>query len=67
MTTREIVNRALRTFVQAFVATTLAGLAGGEAADLATWQRAAVAGLAAGLSAAWNVVRTYGPAWLRGS
>lgn len=51
---RDIVERATKTFTQAFVATFVAALASGNVADLAVWQRAALAALAAGLSALQN-------------
>jgi hypothetical protein len=52
----DTLERAAKTFVQAFVATFLAALASGNAAELAVWQRAAVAALAAGLSALQNAL-----------
>ena len=50
----DVVVRALKTFVQALLATVSVGLAGVN--DIKTAQALAVAGVAAGISAVWNLV-----------
>ncbi|GIV00868.1 MAG: hypothetical protein KatS3mg014_2522 [Actinomycetota bacterium] len=54
---RDVAVRAAKTFVQTFLATLVAALGSGNVADLAIWQRAALAALAAGLSAAMNALK----------
>ena len=56
MTTNDVVVRAVKTFFQTFFATFLVGLGAGDVADLSVWKRAVLAAVAAGLSAAWNLV-----------
>lgn len=50
----DIVVRAFKTFVQAFLATVAVGVVGVN--DLNAAKALAVAGVAAGLSAAWNAI-----------
>lgn len=50
----DIAIRAGKTFVQAFVAALILPVA--SVFDLASWKAAVVAAVAAGVSAAWNVI-----------
>jgi len=50
----DIIVRALKTFVQAFLATVAVGVVGVNSIETA--QALAIAGVAAGVSAVWNFV-----------
>ena len=50
----DITERALKTFIQAFGAVVIAGLAG--VTDVNALKALLVAALSAGISAAWNIV-----------
>jgi len=50
----DIIVRALKTFVQAFLATVAVGVVGVNSIETA--QALAIAGVAAGVSAVWNLI-----------
>jgi NADH/NAD ratio-sensing transcriptional regulator Rex len=50
----DVVVRAIKTFVQAFLATIAVGVVG--VTDIKTAQALAVAGVSAGISAVWNFI-----------
>lgn len=52
---QDVLVRALKTFVQSFLSVVALGVA--DVTSLETAQALAVAGLAAGISAAWNFVK----------
>ena len=52
--TSDVTVRALKTFVQAFLATVAVGVVGVNSIETA--QALAIAGVAAGVSAAWNLI-----------
>lgn len=53
--TRDVVERAVKTFVQAALASLVVSVA--SVHDVQTAKIAAVAALSAGISAVWNIVR----------
>ncbi len=58
MNSKDIAVRALKTFVQAFLAFTAAGVVG--VVDWNTLKALLIGGVAAGISAAWNALLSEG-------
>ena len=55
--TKDIVIRAIKTFIQAFLSVVIVSLA--DITDMTTLKAALIAALAAGISAVWNSIKAY--------